>query len=203
MTWGMMFSQLTAIALGALVVTSEYGRGMIRATVAAVPPPRGVVLEAKPLVLSRCAVRSRPGHRGSWATSVATCSSTPRASGWRSRDDGMLRALLGNGLYLAGLGLFAPRPGTAHPAHRRGAHPSALALVLVLGNLAYVLPGTWGEWVGQADAGQRRPGTVAQAVPFDGGAALQPLDRVRGVRGRDGRRARRRVFYLVFRRRDA
>jgi ABC-2 type transport system permease protein len=49
-TWGLMFAQITAIALGTLVITTEYGTGMIRATLAATPR-RGAVLAAKGLVL--------------------------------------------------------------------------------------------------------------------------------------------------------
>src|SRR5215213_2695595 len=50
-TWGMMFAQITAIVLGTLAVTSEYGTGMIRATLAATPR-RAPVLAAKALVLT-------------------------------------------------------------------------------------------------------------------------------------------------------
>jgi hypothetical protein len=50
-TWGVVFAQVTAVVLGALVVTSEYGTGMIRATLAATPR-RGAVLAAKAAVLA-------------------------------------------------------------------------------------------------------------------------------------------------------
>src|SRR3712207_9544234 len=50
-TWGIVFAQVTAVVLGALVVTSEYGTGMIRATLAATPR-RGAVLAAKAAVLA-------------------------------------------------------------------------------------------------------------------------------------------------------
>ena len=46
-TWGMMFAQITAIVLGTLAVTSEYGTGMIRATLAAV----GELVGSKGLLL--------------------------------------------------------------------------------------------------------------------------------------------------------
>ena len=49
-TWGMMIAQITAVILGALVVTTEYGTGMIRSTFAAVPS-RGRVLAAKAVLL--------------------------------------------------------------------------------------------------------------------------------------------------------
>src|SRR5215212_463820 len=40
-TWGMMIAQVTAVVLGALVVTSEYSTGMVRATLAATPTRSG------------------------------------------------------------------------------------------------------------------------------------------------------------------
>jgi ABC-2 type transport system permease protein len=49
-TWGMTVAQITAVVLGALVVTTEYGTGMIRTTFSAVPS-RGRVLAAKSVVL--------------------------------------------------------------------------------------------------------------------------------------------------------
>jgi ABC-2 type transport system permease protein len=50
-TWGMAIAQIAAVVLGALAVTSEYGTGLIRATLAATPR-RGAVLAAKALVLT-------------------------------------------------------------------------------------------------------------------------------------------------------
>jgi len=51
LTWGMMFAQIPAVVLGIVVVTSEYARGMITATVAAVPRRTHVVL-AKSVVVT-------------------------------------------------------------------------------------------------------------------------------------------------------
>jgi ABC-2 type transport system permease protein len=50
-TWGMMIAQVTALVLGVLAVTSEYGTGMVRSTFAAVPR-RGRVLAAKALLVA-------------------------------------------------------------------------------------------------------------------------------------------------------
>ena len=47
----MMIAQIAAVVLGALVVTTEYGTGMIRSTFAAVPS-RGRVLAAKAVVVA-------------------------------------------------------------------------------------------------------------------------------------------------------
>ena len=108
-TWGMMFAQITAIVLGALAVTSEYGTGMIRATLAATPS-RGRVLAAKAVVLTGTlfvagTVTAFAGYfAGNWFLEN-------EGIGLSLSDDGVLRALFGSGLYLAGLGLFAAAVG--------------------------------------------------------------------------------------------
>ena len=169
LTWGLIFSQLTALALGTLVVTAEYGTGMIRATVSAVPR-RGQVVAAKALVVSSVLfvaglVTAVVGYLGgNWFLDQ-------EGVGRALSDDGVLRALLGNGLYLAGLGLFALALGLLI-RHTAAALTVGMALVLVIGNLAYALPGTWGEWVAKLLPGNAG-GAVAQVVPFTG-ASLAP-----------------------------
>src|SRR3712207_5621199 len=101
----MMFAQVTAVVLGALVVTTEYGTGMIRATLAATPR-RGAVLAAKALVLTETlfvagTVTAFAGYLGgNWFLDN-------EGIGMALSDDGVLRSMLGSGLYMAGLGLFA------------------------------------------------------------------------------------------------
>ncbi|MGY5885047.1 ABC transporter permease [Modestobacter lacusdianchii] len=169
-TWGLLFSQLTAIALGTLVVTSEYGTGMIRASVTAVPR-RGRVVLAKALVLAGVlfvvgVVTAFLGYLGgNWFLDR-------EGIGLALSDDGVLRALIGNGLYLAGLGVFAL--GAGFLIRNTGAALTVgIALVLIVGNLAYALPGTWGEWVAKLMPGNAG-GSVAQVAPFTGGAVLAP-----------------------------
>ncbi|MQA32231.1 ABC transporter permease [Modestobacter roseus] len=170
LTWGLLFSQLTAIALGTLVVTSEYGTGMIRATITAVPH-RGRVVLAKVLVLAGVlfvagVVTAFVGYLGGNAFLDR------EGIGMALSDDGVLRALLGNGLYLAGLGVLAL--GAGFLIRNTGAALTVgIALVLIVGNLAYALPGTWGEWVAKLMPGNAG-GAVAQVVPFTGGASLAP-----------------------------
>ncbi|MCZ2830401.1 ABC transporter permease [Modestobacter sp. VKM Ac-2986] len=162
-TWGLVFSQLTALALGTLVITGEYGTGMIRATLAAVPR-RGLVLAAKAVVLTGVlfvagVVTAVLGYLGgNWFLDR-------EGVGLALSDDGVLRSLLGSGLYLAGLGLFALGLGLLI-RHTAAALTIGMALVLVIGNLAYVLPGEWGEWVAKllpGNAGSQ----VATAVSFN------------------------------------
>jgi ABC-2 type transport system permease protein len=196
LTWGLVFSQLTALALGTLVITSEYGSGMIRATVAAVPR-RGSVVLAKALVVGGVLfvaglVTAVAGYLG------GNVSLDHEGVGVALSDDGMLRALLGNGLYLAGLGLFALGLGLLI-RHTAAAITIGMALVLVIGNLAYVLPGTWGEWIAKLLPGNAG-GSVAQAVPFEG-RSLSPWTGFAVFAAETA--VLLGVAYVTFRRRDA
>ncbi|WP_369136870.1 ABC transporter permease [Modestobacter versicolor] len=169
LTWGLIFSQLTALALGTLVVTSEYGTGMVRASVTAVPR-RGRIVAAKALVVSGVLfvaglVTAVAGYLGgNWFLDR-------EGAGVALSDDGVLRALLGNGLFLAGLGLFALATGLLI-RNTGAALTVGMGLVLVVGQLAYALPGTWGEWVAKLLPGNAG-GSVAMIEPFTG-VALAP-----------------------------
>jgi ABC-2 type transport system permease protein len=81
-------------------------------------------------------------------------------------DEGVVRALFGSGLYLAGLGLLAMAVGLL-VRHTAAALSVVLALVFVVGNMAFLLPGTWGDWVAKLLPGNAG-GVVTQAVPFEG-----------------------------------
>ncbi|MEU2348090.1 ABC transporter permease [Modestobacter sp. NPDC049651] len=169
LTWGLLFSQLTALALGTLVVTGEYGTGMIRASVTAVPR-RGRIVAAKALVLTPVLfaaglVTALLGYLG------GNFFLDREGVGLSLADEGVVRALIGNGLYLAGLGLFALAAGLLI-RHTAAALTVGIALVLVVGNVAYALPGEWGEWIAKVLPGNAG-GAVAQVVPFTG-ASLAP-----------------------------
>jgi ABC-2 type transport system permease protein len=162
-TWGLFIAQITALVLGTMVVTSEYGTGMIRATLAATPR-RGAVLAAKAIVLSGTlfvagVVTAVVGYlAGNWFLDR-------EGIGVALSDDGVLRSLLGSGLYLAGLGLFAMAIGLL-VRHTAAALSIGLALVFVVGNMAFLLPGTWGEWVAKVLPGNAGSGLVSP-VPFN------------------------------------
>jgi ABC-2 type transport system permease protein len=195
-TWGLLFAQITAIALGTLVVTSEYGTGMIRATLAATPR-RGAVLAAKALVLSGTlfvvgTVTAFAGYfGGNWFLDRA-------GVGVALSDDGVLRAMFGTGLYVAGLGLFAAAVGLLI-RHTAAALSIVLALVFVVGNMAFLLPGTWGEWTAKLLPGNAGSG-VATPVSFNPGL-LGPWVGFGVFAGEVA--ALLLVAWLVFRRRDA
>jgi ABC-2 type transport system permease protein len=162
-TWGLMFAQITAIVLGTLVVTSEYGTGMIRATLAATPR-RGSVLAAKAIVLSGTlfVVGTVTAFAGFFGGNFFL---DREGIGVALGDEGVLRAMLGSGLYMAGLGLFAAAVGFLI-RHTAAALSVVLALVFVVGNMAFLLPGTWGEWTAKLMPGNAGSG-VATPVSFN------------------------------------
>jgi ABC-2 type transport system permease protein len=162
-TWGLMFAQITAIVLGTLAVTSEYGTGMIRATLAATPR-RGAVLAAKAVVLVGTllvagTVTAFAGYfGGNWFLDR-------EGVGIALGDDGVLRSMVGSGLYMAGLGLLAAAVGLLI-RHTAAALSVVLGVVFVVGNMVFLLPGAWGEWIGKllpGNAGSR----IATPVSFN------------------------------------
>ncbi|SDE83924.1 ABC-2 type transport system permease protein [Blastococcus fimeti] len=162
-TFGMTFAQITAIVLGTLTVTAEYGTGMIRATLAATPR-RGAVLAAKALVLTGTlfvlgTVTAFAGYfAGNWFLDR-------EGVGLALTDDGVLRALFGSGLYMAGLGLLAAAVGLL-VRHTAAAVSGVLALVFVVGNMAFLLPGAWGEWTAKLMPGNAGS-PIAAPVSFN------------------------------------
>ncbi len=195
-TWGMMFAQITAVVLGALIATSEYGTGMIRATLAATPR-RGTVLAAKALVLSSTlfvagTVTAFAGYLGgNWFLD-------DHGVGVALTDDGVLRSMVGSGLYLAVLGLFALGVGVLVRS-TAAALSIVLALVFVVGTMVFLLPGAWGEWIGKLMPGNAGSG-VATPVSFNPDL-LEPWVGFAVFSGEVA--AVLLVAYLVFRRRDA
>ena len=190
-TWGMMFAQVTAVVLGAMVVTSEYGSGMIRATLAATPR-RGEVLAAKAVVLTGTllvagTVTAFAGYfGGNWFLDR-------EGIGIALSDEGVLRAMFGGGLYMAGLGLLAAAVGLL-VRHTAAALSIVLGVVFVAGTMVFLLPGAWGEWIGKLMPGNA--GSVITAPVSFNPVAARPVARLRGVHGRGGRRAARRLVHL-------
>jgi ABC-2 type transport system permease protein len=195
-TWGMMFAQITAVVLGAMTVTSEYGTGMIRATLAATPS-RGTVLAAKGVVLTATLVvvgtvtAFTAYFAGNWFLDEA-------GVGVALGDDNVLRSMFGSGLYLAVLGLFAAAVGLL-VRHTAAALSVVLALVFVVGNMVFLLPGAWGEWIAKLMPGNAGAG-IAVPVSFDQNL-LAPWTGFAVFCGEVA--AVTLVAYLVFRRRDA
>lgn len=156
-TQGLIFSQISAVVLGALVVTSEYGTGMIRSTLAATPV-RAKVLVAKAIVLS--------GFLFVVGTATAFIGYFGGNAFFRNEgvgislgDEHILRSMFGAGLYMAGLGVLAAAIGLL-VRHTAAAISIVLALVFIIGQVVQLIPGTFGEWVMKLMPGNAGPGIV-------------------------------------------
>ena len=150
---GFFLGQLAICVLGVLVITSEYSTGMIRASLLAVPS-RGPMLAAKGLVFAAATfVLGELVSLGAFFLDAPILSSRVRVG---IGDPGVLRALIGGGLYLAVLGVFAMAIGTM-VRHSAGGIAGVVGFVLVLSPLAQLLPGSLGKHIHAylpAEAGQ-------------------------------------------------
>jgi ABC-2 family transporter protein len=139
---GVLLGQLCIVTLGVLVITSEYGTGMIRTTFTACPR-RGRVLTAKAivfglvaLVLSTAActlvaLMNWASLHGRSIRHYDVVTGTGVGSGTASASAGQLvRATLGVGLYMALLGLLSLAVG-ALLRHTAGAITTMLGVVLL------------------------------------------------------------------------
>lgn len=162
LTWGMMIAQITAVVLGALVVTTEYGTGMIRTTFAAVPS-RGRVLAAKSLLV--VALLGVVGTVTAFVGYFGGNFFLDREGIGLALEGDVLRAMYGSGLYLAGIGLFTVAVGFLL-RHTAGTISIVLALMLILGNMANLIPGGFGEWVTKLMPGNAGS-PISTAVSFN------------------------------------
>jgi ABC-2 type transport system permease protein len=140
---GLLFSQLAICVLGVLVTASEYSTGMIRSTLLAAPH-RLRALAAKCVVFTALIL-------GLGEVIAFACFFLGRALMQAHvqvnlGDPGVTRSVIGFGLYLAMLGLFAIAVGQLirHPA---GAICAVIGVVLVLVPLSGLLPGSIGKHV--------------------------------------------------------
>lgn len=140
---GIGFGQLTICVLGVLVITTEYSTGVIRASLLAVPR-RLPMLAAKIIVFAAMLiVLAEIVAFGSFLVGSALLhSKVPVALS----DQGVTRAIVGAGLYLTVLGLFALAIGGLI-RHTAGAIATVIGLVLVVPIITSFLPGSWGAHV--------------------------------------------------------
>jgi ABC-2 type transport system permease protein len=134
---GILLAQLAIGVLGVLLISSEYTTGMIRATLAAVPQRR-TVMAAKALVFTVVTLIV-----GEIACFIAFFAGQAFLShkhlDANLADPGVLRAVLGGGLYLGVLGLLALALGTVI-RHSAGAIATLFGLLFVLPGIAGALP---------------------------------------------------------------
>ncbi|MGH3272728.1 MAG: ABC transporter permease subunit [Streptosporangiaceae bacterium] len=133
---GVGLGQLTICVLGAMVITTEYSTGVIRASLLAVPR-RIPMLAAKAVVFAVLVlVLAEIVCYGSFFVGATILHSHVTVS---LGDPGVTRAVFGAGLYLTALGLFALGVGGLI-RHTAGAISAVIGIVLVLPILAALLP---------------------------------------------------------------
>lgn len=140
---GFFLSQLTVCVLGVMVIASEYSTGMIRASLLAVPR-RLPMLAAKSLVFGLLILVL--GTAVSFASFFIGAPILHSKAPVSLSDPGVFRAVLGGGLYLAMLGLFALGIG-AIVRHTAAGITGVIGFVLVLAPLAQLLPGSIGKHI--------------------------------------------------------
>jgi ABC-2 type transport system permease protein len=137
---GLYLAQVAVGALGVLVISSEYGTGMIRATMAAVPRRRTVLL-AKLTVFAVCTfVLGEVLSFGSFAIGQDILRPSHTAVGLRHAHT--LRAVIGGGLYLTAIGLLAFGLG-ALVRHTAGALSAFFGVLFASTALVDLLPTAW------------------------------------------------------------
>ena len=137
---GLYLAQIAAGALGVLVISSEYSTGMIRATLSAVPQ-RLAVLGSKGAVFA--SGDADPRRDDSFAAFGIGQALLSRAhAGVSLGDPGVLRAVIGGGLYLAVVGLLGFGLG-ALVRHSAGALSAFFGVLFAPSVVVDLLPSSW------------------------------------------------------------
>lgn len=156
---GSILAALSVGALGALLGASEYTTGMIRATLAAVPR-RLPVLWSKSLVAGAAAfVTMTAGAFAAFALGSAVLND--KVSGLGLGDDGVLRALLGAGLYLGLVAVLGVALGMLVRSSA-GAITILAGVLLIVPGLAVLLPASISE-------------AITPYLPSNAGSAVMTL----------------------------
>lgn len=164
---GLHLSQIALGVLGVLVVTSEYGTGMIRSTLSAVPQRR-LMLAAKTIVFAATALTV--GVSSSFAA-YFVFQAFLSGDGLRSSisDPAVLQAVIGGGLYLAVLGLCGLGLG-AIVRSGAGAVATLFGVLFVPPILAELLPRSWKD-------------TIKPFVPLEAGSQIFSVQHPAGALG--------------------
>jgi ABC-2 type transport system permease protein len=176
---GLYIGQLIIGVLGVLVITSEYGTGMIRTTLTT-NPHRGVMIAAKAIVFAGVAlVSSLITAFASFFLGQALMSS--HHIGTTISSPGVLRAVIGGALFLTACGVLAFGLGLLlrHSAAGIGAMVGLLFVVTILVNF---LPQSWqndvDKWIPALAGGQlwmvkaQPPGSTPMFGPWPSFAVL-------------------------------
>jgi ABC-2 type transport system permease protein len=169
---GLAIAQLAIGILGVLLITSEYSTRAISSTLSAVPR-RGRLLMAKAVVMvaMTIVVVEVVAFVAFFVGQALISGHAPTAN---LGDTGVLRALIGDGLYAALLGLFGLALGTIL-RHAAGAIAVLVAFLFVLPGIAAALPTSIEHAVQEywpTDAGQQITSVVRTANTLSPWAGL-------------------------------
>jgi ABC-2 type transport system permease protein len=158
--FGLLIGQLIIIVLGALTITSEYSTGMIRTSLSTMPR-RGTVFAAKGVVFG--AVALVIGLVTSFlAFFVGQAILSTQNVSTTLGHPGVLRSVIGGGLFLAVCGLLSFGLG-AMLRHTAGAISAGIGLMFVLWILSGFLPGPpTSNWAADVD----------KWIPFNAGSTV-------------------------------
>ena len=151
---GYFLAQLAVGVLGVLMISGEYATGMIRASLAAVPRRLPVLWAKAGLYAAVVWVLTTASALVAFLVGQSLMSS--RHIGVSLGDPGVLRMVLGAGLYLTVVGLLGVAIG-ALIRNTAGGIATVFGLLLVVPVLAEALPTSWGNHVNQwlpSNAGQ-------------------------------------------------
>jgi ABC-2 type transport system permease protein len=141
---GVFLAQLAIGTLGILLITGEYATGMIRATVSAVP-------RRLPVLWAKLAVFAVVATVVSVAATVTVFLGdqaifSVKHAGASLADPGVLRVVIGAGLYLGLVGLLGMALGFIVRSSA-GAITILFGILLILPALADVLPSDWAQHI--------------------------------------------------------
>ena len=172
---GLFLAQMAIGVLGVLMITSEYATGQIHATLGATPR-RLTVLAAKTVTFVVVVVAV--GLAASFsAFGIGQAIFAGKDIGVSLGDPGVLRAVVGGGLYLAAVGALGLGLGTIL-RRTAGAIAALVGLLLVIPLVTTFLPASWNEHLTRylpAQAGMAAIRVVPDATslsPWTGFAVL-------------------------------
>jgi ABC-2 type transport system permease protein len=139
---GVNLAQLAIGVLGVLFVTGEYGTGMIRATLGAVPRRLPVLLAKLAVFVTVTTVIAIPACFAAFFVGQALLG----AHGTHIGAHDVLRCVIGAGLYLAVVGAFAVGIGFI-ARNTAGGIAILFGLLLVITGIAHALPSSWQQYI--------------------------------------------------------
>jgi ABC-type transport system involved in multi-copper enzyme maturation permease subunit len=167
---GMLLAPLIVGVLGVLSVSSEYASGMIRATLSAVRS-RTSVLRAKSVVLA-IVVFVVMGIASITAFLLGNSVYAGTGVTHSLTDPGILRSLIGGGIYAAGVAVFGVALGFLLRS-AAGAIGVLVVVFFIAPLMIQLVPGSIGDWISKllpSNAGQ----AVTQLTPTAGELSAWP-----------------------------